>query len=221
VPKEKEANIALFADDTVFFASGTTNNAAISRVQRQIDLAIPWFKQWKISLNTSKTQAIMFTNRSTHQSNTLHFENISVLWSNLVKYLGVTIDNKFNFAKHLYSSVQKATGAKFSLFPLINKLSPLPLKTKLYIFKKYIKPIILYASPSWTPTISKASWTKLEAFQPKTLRMITGSDWYVSNHTIRSSSNKLLSIKDSVKLETNRTFQRIKHSNYEHISNSK
>eukprot|EP00102_Acyrthosiphon_pisum_P011904 XP_008180827.1 PREDICTED: RNA-directed DNA polymerase from mobile element jockey-like [Acyrthosiphon pisum] len=41
MPKEKEANIALFADDTVFFASGATNNAAISRVQRQIDLAIP------------------------------------------------------------------------------------------------------------------------------------------------------------------------------------
>jgi len=218
MPKEKEANIALFADDTVFFASGTTNNAAISRVQRQIDLALPWFKQWKISLNPSKTQAIMFTNRSTHQSNNLHFENTAVLWSNSVKYLGVTIDNKLKFAKHLNSSIQKATGAKFSLFPLINKLSPLPVKTKLYIYKTYIKPIILYASPSWTANISKTSWTKLETFQSKTLRMITGSDWYVSNHTIRSSLN-VLSIKDSVNLETNKTFQRIKNSNYEHLSN--
>ena len=218
MPKEKDANIALFADDTVFFASGTTNNATISKVQRQIDLAIPWFKQWKISLNPSKTQAIMFSNRSTHQSNTLHFENTSVLWSNSVKYLGVTIDNKFNFAKHLNSSVQKATAAKFSLFPLINKLSPLSLKTKLYIYKTYLKPIILYAAPSWTANISKSSWKKLETFQSKTLRTITGSDWYVSNHTIRSSLN-ILSIKDSVNLETKRTFHRIKNSNYEHISN--
>ena len=160
----------------------------------------------------------MFTNRLTHQSNHLHFENTSVLWSNSVKYLGVTIDSKFNFAKHLNSLVPKTTAAKFSLFPLINKLSPLPLKTKLYIYKTYIKPIILYASPSWAPNISKASWTKLESFQSKMLRMITGSDWYVSNHTIRSSLN-ILWIKDSVNLETNRTFHRIKNPNYEHISN--
>jgi len=135
-----------------------------------------------------------------------------------VKYLVVTIDTKFNFAKHLKSPVQKATGAKFSLFPLINKLGQLPLKTNLYIYKAYIKPIILYASPSWTVNISKAIWKKLEAIQSKTMRTITGSGWYVSNHTIRSSLKYILSIRDSINLETNRTFQKIKNFNYEHIS---
>jgi len=88
----------------------------------------------------------------------------------------------------------------------------------MYVMGKVVKPIIVYASPSWTANISKASWIKLEAFQSKTLRMIIGSNWYVPNHTIRSSLN-ILSIKDSVNLETNRTFQKIKNSNYEHISN--
>uniref|UniRef100_A0A2S2N7M6 Putative RNA-directed DNA polymerase n=1 Tax=Schizaphis graminum TaxID=13262 RepID=A0A2S2N7M6_SCHGA len=217
MPLDKEANIALFAEDTVFYATGATNNAAIKRVQRQIDLAVLWFKQWKITLNPSKTKAIMFSNKPLYQAKTLHFENTQIKWSNTVKYLGVTIDSKLNFVNHIKTTLHKASEAKFSLFPLINKFSPLPLKTKLYISNMYIRPIIMYASPVWSSNLSNSSWQKLETFQSKVLRLLTGSDWYVSNHTIRSSLN-MLSIKDTVNKEKNATTQKIQNSNYDHIS---
>uniref|UniRef100_A0A2S2P7Z7 Putative RNA-directed DNA polymerase n=1 Tax=Schizaphis graminum TaxID=13262 RepID=A0A2S2P7Z7_SCHGA len=40
MPKDQEANIAVFANNTVFYASGQTNNAVIKRVQKQF-LIIP------------------------------------------------------------------------------------------------------------------------------------------------------------------------------------
>jgi len=147
MPKDSEANIVLFAIDTVFYASEATNNAAIRRVQKQINLANPWFKEWKITLNPTKTKAIIFTNQSMYQAPSLHFENIHLSWSKTVKYLGVTIDSKLTFKAHTKTALHKATGARYILFPLLNELSPLPLKTKLYLYNSYIKPILLCAHP--------------------------------------------------------------------------
>ncbi|CAI6355502.1 unnamed protein product [Macrosiphum euphorbiae] len=81
MPKDSETNIALFTDDTVFYASGATNNAAIRRVQKQINLAVPWFKEWKITLNPTKTKVIIFTNQSMYQAPSLNFVNIHLSWS--------------------------------------------------------------------------------------------------------------------------------------------
>jgi len=92
--------------------------------------------------------------------------------------------------------ITKAKGAKHSLFPLINKRSPLSTISKLHIFKTYIRPILTYAGPAWTANISNSSWAKLEAVQSTTtLRKITGLDWCVSNDTIRASL-KFPSLKD-------------------------
>jgi len=153
-----------------------------------------------------------------YHSPSLHFENILLKWSNSVKYLGVTIDSKLSFTAHIKSALHKASGAKFTLFPLINKFSPLSLKTKLYLYNTYIKPILLYASPAWSQNLTKTSWTKLEAFQSKTLRLITGSDWFVSNHSIRMSLN-IPTLNAAIKNERSKILHKMTHSNYEHISN--
>lgn len=99
----------------------------------------------------------MFSNKSLYQSKTLHFGNTLIKWSNTVKYLGVIIDLKLNFVNHIKTTLHKASGAKFSLFPLIDKFSPLSLKTKLYIYNMYIRPIILYASPVWSSNLYNSS----------------------------------------------------------------
>jgi len=78
----------------------------------------------------------------------------------------------------------------------------------------YIKPILLYA---WAQNITKTSWTKLEAFHSKTLRMVTGSNWFVSNPAIRMSLN-MPSIDDTIKSQRTKIKQKIAHSNFEHIN---
>lgn len=60
IPQDPEPKIALYADDTTVL--GHISNAAIRRLQKQqIDSIEPWFQRWKISLNPTKTTAMMFT----------------------------------------------------------------------------------------------------------------------------------------------------------------
>jgi hypothetical protein len=67
---------------------------------------------------------------------------------------------------------------------LLNRKSKLSLENKLIIYKHILKPIWTYGIELWG--CSKPANTKiLQSFQPKTLRMITGAPWYVSNQTLR------------------------------------
>jgi len=47
--------------------------------------------------------------------------------------------------------------------------------------------------------------------------MVTGSDWFISNHAIRMSLN-MPSIDDTIKSERTKIKQKIAHSNFEHIN---
>ncbi|CAI6374197.1 unnamed protein product [Macrosiphum euphorbiae] len=217
MPLSSKAKIALFADDTLFYADSISQSCAIKNLQAQIDLSIEWFHQWKISINPLKTSAIMFSNKQTRAGDCVKFGDTPIKWSNNIKYLGVTIDKKLSFSTHVKNIITKAKGAKHSLFPLINKRSPLSTISKLHIFKTYIRPILTYAGPAWTANISNSSWSKLEAVQSTTLRQITGLDWYVSNDTIRSSL-KTPPLKDHLSKNKVHLFKRIKNSSFKHIS---
>lgn len=74
---------------------------------------------------------------------------------------------------HISSTIQKACGARTALYPVLNRNSPLPLATRLAIFKIYIKPILLYATPTERHLISLSNWSRLEAIQNVALRTIT------------------------------------------------
>lgn len=217
MPSHPNATIALFADDTIFYAASPTFTAAIKRLQSQIDLTIPWFKDWKISINASKTKVIKFTHNPKRDSTKIKFENSTINWSQDVKYLRITIDDKVKFSKHLKNILRKAKAAKFKLFPLLNPKSPLSIKTKLYIYKTYLRPIILYAAPLWTPNISNSSWKKLEAFQSKTLRSIINAHYFVSNKTIRNSL-KIQSLKEYTEKDASTLTDRLANSHYNHIA---
>lgn len=197
IPTSNRSKIALFADDTLFYASGHSNNIAVNNLQKQIDLAEPWFKKWKISINPTKTSAIIFTKKSTENTKLVKIKNEKIKWSNSIKYLGVQIDNKLNFSKHINTTITKAKSVNFKLYPLINSQSSIPIKTRILLYKTYIRPILLYAAPTWVSNLSKRNMTKLESTQSKILRTITGSDWFINNKSIQNST-KIITINEEI-----------------------
>lgn len=188
IPLSNNAKIALFADDAFIYATRNSNNRAVSWLQDQVDLMEPWFQHWKISINANKTLAILFSNKSSSNTPKIKINNQEINWSPSIKYLGINIDKKLNFTKQTNFVVNRARAAKNILYPVINHLSPIPLRMRLYIYYAYIRPILLNASPVWTSKISKCSWKKRETVQTVTLRTITGSPWFVSNKTLLNST---------------------------------
>jgi len=130
-----------------------------------------WRRRWKKS-------AIYYVRVPTQRSH---------LFAASVKYLGVHIDRKLKFCKQTKYTINKAKTAKALLFPILNSKASLPISRKLHIYKTYIRPILLYAAPAWTPNISNHSWTKLEGVQSISLRQLSGVKLYVNNRAILNS----------------------------------
>lgn len=130
----------------------------------------------------------MFSHKSTADTPKIKIKGTNIDWTNAIKYLGVYIDHKLNFVKHVHYTIAKATAARIKLYPLLNSKSSLSLTTKAYIFKAYIKPIITYASSAWSSNLSNHSWLKIESAQSTTLRSFQDDYWFISNHSIRHNT---------------------------------
>lgn len=93
-----------------------------------------------------------------YEEKEIKFGNTSINWSDFGKYLGKTIDPKFNLISYIKTVISKSIRVKFFLHPLINHLSLLPLWSKLYIYETYIRSIILCG----TCLVWKYIWFRLD-----------------------------------------------------------
>ena len=59
------------------------------------------------------------------------FQHTVIPWSPSIGYLGLTLDSKLLFTKHLHAVTHKTTGVFLQLFPLLARDSTLYLHTKL------------------------------------------------------------------------------------------
>jgi hypothetical protein len=102
---------------------------------------------------------------------TLHFQHTIVPWKSHVRYLGLTLDSKLLFTRHITSENHKATGTFLQLFPLLARDSTLTIPNKLTLYKLFIRSVLTYAAPFWS-YISPSSYRRLQVLQSKCLRVI-------------------------------------------------
>jgi hypothetical protein len=92
-----ECELATFAYDTAMFVSDTIPTVVCGKLQRQLDTLSDYFKNWKIRVNPTKTQAIYF-NRCASVRNLpascLKFNGHEMHWSPEVRYLSLNFDKK-------------------------------------------------------------------------------------------------------------------------------
>ncbi|KAA5588664.1 reverse transcriptase family protein, partial [Pseudomonas aeruginosa] len=87
---EADVKLALFADDSAYFASSNFPSAAISRMQRLLDLLPQWLDRWRVAVNVGKTAAILFGPvRTTVVPGQLSLRDANVEFRSSVRYLGV------------------------------------------------------------------------------------------------------------------------------------
>lgn len=218
IPLSPGAEVALFADDTLFLTSDRNPKRARIRLQRQIHEALEWFAKWRLRVNAQKTMAIIFNQVSAANIPPLSFNGHQIPWSKSAKYLGVKLDRFLSFNEHVAETVKKATRIRGMLYPVLNKYSPIPINNKLMILQLYIRSVLAYAGPVWGGLISKTNWSKIEAVQNIGLRTIFQAPLYVSNSTILASA-KLPSVREFILKCSKSTFYKCQTSNYKHLQN--
>jgi hypothetical protein len=89
------------------------------------------------------------------------------------RYLGVHLQRRLNWNGHCQAMRTKALGTLGQLAPLLQ--SSLSQKSKLLLYKSYVRPHVTYASPAWA-FITKSQYKSLQVVQNRALRIIRGYD---------------------------------------------
>ena len=159
-------NLRLFADDSLAFHR-IQSQVDVDHMQSDLDRLIEWANTWQMKFNVDKCEHMRIqrqTQNSTQASYTLNNSKLTQVSS--IKYLGVHIDDQLSFDKHIREICKKATQ---TLHMLMRNLKKARTKSRSICYKCICRPILEYASQSWSPHLVKHIDT-IEAINRKAFR---------------------------------------------------
>jgi hypothetical protein len=127
MPHPPDTLLVLYADDTAVLAQSWQTDTIVNRLTRATTILLWYFTKWKLRVNVHKTEIILFTHRRPATPAPFRFQQALIPRSSQVRYLGLVLDPKLLFTKHLASVVHKAYGILLQLFPLLARDSTLTL----------------------------------------------------------------------------------------------
>lgn len=183
LPITRLTTVATFADDTAILSSHTDPRLASRYLQNNLNMIEVWLKKWRIKVNASKSVHVTFTMRR-ETCTPVKINNCELPQSDDAKYLGIHLDRKLTWRKHIFTK-RKQLGLKLrKLYWMIGRKSKLSLENKILLYKAILKPIWTYGIQLWG-TASKSNISILQRFQNKVLRAIVDAPYYISNEVIQ------------------------------------
>lgn len=187
MPTSPDVFTATYADDTAFLSTHGSAIEASSRLQSQLDLFEVWCDTWRIKVNSTKCSHITFTLKSS-SCPPVTFYNTFIQNTTTVKYLGMHLDKSLTWSDHIKAKRKHLDLKVKKMYWLFKSGSGLSLENKLLLYKVIIKPIWTYGIVLWG-CACKSSVNIIQAFQSKTLRLISGAPWFVRNTLIHRDLN--------------------------------
>ena len=204
---------AQFADDSAIIITAKSSNKIIKSMKKVIHSSKIYFHKWKIKINESKTDAIIFPfNKSPKRDPTLELSlgNTILPIKPVVKYLGIMLDSKLLFKQHIAMICDKAVKCGRALFPLLNRKSVLNYKNKMLLYKACIRSILTYGCSIFRKC-AKSHLKRLQVIQNKMLKLIY-------NLNIRHSTERLQKTIMEIRSDFTRSFnERCRRSDYAHV----
>ena len=117
-------NLILFADDTTLYASHKNIKYLNYMLQTDLNKLDLWFRANKLSLNISKTNTMTIKPKDSPFKNELKLNNKTLPIVENTKFLGITIDNKLSWTKHINSIISKISVNKNLLAKSRHLLTP-------------------------------------------------------------------------------------------------
>ncbi|GBP81063.1 Probable RNA-directed DNA polymerase from transposon BS [Eumeta japonica] len=182
IPTHEDTITATYADDTALLSVDKDSSTASAKLQAHVFKVENWLDKWRIRVNQGNSVHVTFTlRRETCPPIKLHNEEIPQ--SEDAKYLGMHLDRRLTWRKHIWTKRKQLDTQLRSMYWLMGRKSNLSHESKIVIYKTILKPIWTYGIQLWG-TASNSNIEILERFQSKTLRTMLDIPYYVSNKYI-------------------------------------
>lgn len=160
-------NIQLYADDIAITYSCNSVDILKTKMQDDIFKLKTYLDKNKLIINVKKTNYIIYRARDTVNF-TLFYDNQLINKTNVVKYLGLIINEKLNWNNHLESISNQITPFIGAIKRIAYRL-PVNLLKNLYF--AFIQSKLSYMIPIWG-TCPKYKLNKLKTLQNKAIKIV-------------------------------------------------
>lgn len=182
LPETDGITIATFADDTALLARNESPIVASQILQSGLDKITSWLRKWRVKASTSKSTQVTFTLRK-ENCPPVKLDGSTLPHQNSVKYLGVHLDRRLTWVKHIKTKREELNLRYKTLHWILGQRSVLSIDNKLLIYKVILKSIWMYCCQLWG-SASNSNVSILQRMQNTILRSIANVPWYITNAEI-------------------------------------
>ena len=180
----KDVELANFADDNTIYISNKNVEEVIKILEKESKVAIDWFKINDMIVNPGKFQAMILNHDKKENLYSLNINNSVISSKESVSLLGIEIDNKLNFEKHVSTICKKASNQLNAISRIQSYLGK---KEKNIIINTFVYSNFMYCPLTWH-FCSKSSQNKIEKIQHRSLQLLTND--YNSEYKVLLDSTK-------------------------------
>ena len=178
----------LFADDTTVFCSGKNIDDLINIVNREMQKLIIWLYVNKLSINTEKTNYILFSLRKKINTSCNVYINQKVIDRvTNTKFLGVIIDEKLTWSHHI-KYIKKKISKGIGIICKARKI--FKMQTLLTMYYSFIYPYFVYCLEFWG-SASNYLLDSLFKLQKRAIRLIVSAGFRAHTEPIFLQLNLL------------------------------
>ena len=180
----------IYADDTNAIVSNDNLNDLIHSVNNELHKICTWFKANKLSLNTDKTNYMMFKNRHSNRKYpdlNICIDGTMISKVSHTKFLGIIFDDTLTWSKHtshITNIVSKYSGILFRLKHI------LPCKTLFSLYNTLVLPHLHYCSLIWADS-NNTNLVTIHIKQKRIIRLCSNSHWLAHSAPLFKNLNTL------------------------------
>ncbi|VDI02236.1 Hypothetical predicted protein [Mytilus galloprovincialis] len=164
------SNKCKFADDGTIWKTGKDKHELVKELHKDINSIHEWSTKWRINLSIEKTEFCVFSrNGMTKEHIKIMLQGKELKYNPNPKIVGLTLDEKCNFNKHIDTVEQKAQKS-LGIIRNIKGIAKVSTKILIQIYQSIVLFTMLSASSVWQIN-NNTHINKLNAIQRKGLAL--------------------------------------------------
>ena len=182
-----------YADDTLLIAN------TLKGLQQLLNRTTVVSEEYGLKLNVAKTKYMVIRKNVIPNVDGLHINNSPLETVQQIKYIGSTVNEKWDHSAEIGLRIEIARGAFQRIRPLQSGHN-LSLELRLRLVRCYVFTVMLYGMEAWT--LTEATTNKVQAFEIRVYRKILRICWMdkVTNDEVLRRIKKNIELINTIKI---------------------